>query len=114
MTNKTGEIGPVYDVELIDTLPLQGSMLQAMPNRADLIRVRKVNERTAAGYEVLLRHWHKTSNSVEVEELKTRVEANEAIRQRFRDVIPNLCVGSWEEIWERVRAKFKDEVKVLK
>lgn len=54
MTNKTGEIALVYEVKLIDSLPLSGMMRQAMPNRADLDRVMKVSERTVAGYEVLL------------------------------------------------------------
>jgi hypothetical protein len=58
MTAKTGETGPIYGVELIDTLPLAGSMRQAMPSRADLERVRKYSERTVAGYEVLLQDWH--------------------------------------------------------
>ena len=30
------------------------------------------------------------------------------MRKRFADVVPNLCVGSWEEIWERVRDKFRE------
>lgn len=49
------ETGPIYGVELIDTLPLgTGAMLQAMPSRADLIQARRTSERTVAGYEVLL------------------------------------------------------------
>lgn len=30
------------------------------------------------------------------------------MRKRFGDVIPDLCSGSWEEIWERVRDKFQE------
>jgi hypothetical protein len=52
------ELGPVYNVELIERLPLHGScFFQAMPNRRDLIQVQQVNERAAAGYEVLLSHY---------------------------------------------------------
>lgn len=52
------EKGPIYGVELIDVLPVgSGSMRQAMPSRMDLNRVLKVNERTVAGYEVLLASW---------------------------------------------------------
>lgn len=52
--------GPVYGVELIDTLPLgSGGMLQQMPDRDDLKNARRVDggERVAAGYEVLLAHY---------------------------------------------------------
>ena len=66
--------GPIYSVRLIDALPLSGGMMQAMASRSDLEQVRKVNERVAAAYEVLLWHFHrlqKTSeqhNRVEVDE----------------------------------------------
>jgi len=52
-------IGPVYGVELIDTLPLDGGMKQAMPGRVDLEKVLKISERTVAGYEVLLEHYRR-------------------------------------------------------
>jgi hypothetical protein len=55
--------GPVYGVELIDTLPLgNGGMSQQMPTRDDLKNVRRVDggERVAAGYEVLLAHYRNT------------------------------------------------------
>ena len=52
------EKGPIYGVELIDALPVgSAGMKQAMPSRMDLNRVLKVNERTVAGYEVLLASW---------------------------------------------------------
>jgi len=51
------DYGPVYGVELIATLPLDGGMRQAMPSRRDLQQVREISERTAAGYEVLLEHY---------------------------------------------------------
>lgn len=51
-------LGPVYGVELIRDLPLgSGGMRQAMPSRQDLKQVREFNERTAAGYEILLQHY---------------------------------------------------------
>ena len=56
------EKGPIYGVELIDTLPIgTGSMLQQMPDREDLQATRKFSDRTAAGYEVLLSHWRAQS-----------------------------------------------------
>ena len=59
------EKGPVYGVELIDTLPLgQGGMLQAMPSRDDLRQVQRFNERTVAGYEVLLAHYRAQQDEV--------------------------------------------------
>ena len=30
------------------------------------------------------------------------------MRKRFADVVPDLCSGSWEDIWERVRDKFRE------
>lgn len=52
------ERGPIYGVELIETLPLGGGvMLQQMPTRGDLQWVRTHGDRVAAGYEVLLSHW---------------------------------------------------------
>lgn len=53
--------GPVYGVPLRPSLPLIGQacgMIQALPNRRDLEQVRKLSERTAAGYEVLLSHYN--------------------------------------------------------
>jgi len=58
-SNLTGELGPVYDVPLIRSLPLtDGGMTQAMPSRRDLNRAYEMSQRTAAGYEVLLAHYH--------------------------------------------------------
>lgn len=64
------ENGPIYGVELIDTLPLgKSGMLQAMPTRDDLRSVRC--ERVAAGYEVLLAHYL---------ELKKRFELTDDVK----------------------------------
>lgn len=58
--------GPVYGVELIDTLPLgKGGFFQEMPSEADLRDVMKrsrCGERVAAGYEVLLNHYRTTKD----------------------------------------------------
>ena len=32
----------------------------------------------------------------------------EVLRKRFCDVVPGLVSKSWEDIWERVRDRFKD------
>ena len=57
----TTETGPIWNVPLIDTLPLgDGGMLQAMPSYWHLVWCREAShERVAAGYEVLLAHYHK-------------------------------------------------------
>lgn len=60
------EKGPIYGVELIDSLPFGvGPMRQAMPSRDDLKMVAKVNERTVAGYEILLDHYRFALAAVE-------------------------------------------------
>ena len=54
------ETGPVYNVDLIDSLPLDGGgMRQAMPSRSDLTEASKRFMRVAAGYEVLLAHYQR-------------------------------------------------------
>ena len=51
--------GPVYDVQLIESLPLGGGdMVQQMPSREDLMECGRRFQRVAAGYEVLLHHYH--------------------------------------------------------
>lgn len=72
------EKGPVYGVELIGDLPLgTSSMFQAMPDRSDLEHVRKVNERVAAGYEVLLSHYQRLKKELEVCESFYRLAVKE-------------------------------------
>lgn len=58
------EHGPIYGIELLDTLPLDGgSMQQALPSRKDLDAIRKAkligSDRVVAGYEVLLEHYRR-------------------------------------------------------
>lgn len=77
------ERGPVYGVELLESLPLDGgSMRQALPSRRDLEHVRKVNERTAAGYEVLLEHYRR----LQAENGRLRAKL-----QRVRDWLMHLA-----------------------
>lgn len=70
----TPEIGPIYNVPLIQTLAvgINGGMLQQMPSRADLSDARRASERVAAGYEVLLSHYRQ--QRVEIAELKSKLE----------------------------------------
>lgn len=56
----TKETGPLYGMELIDSLPLgSGGMTQAMPSRSDLEGVMNYRQggRVVAGYEILLDHY---------------------------------------------------------
>lgn len=63
--SKLPEKGPVYDVDLIDSLPLGGGgMMQAMPSREDLMECGKRFQRVAAGYEVLLHHYLIAINAI--------------------------------------------------
>lgn len=55
------EYGPIYGVELIDSLPIGGGIRQALPSRKDLTILTESKlsgaGRVAAGYEVLLAHY---------------------------------------------------------
>ena len=51
------EAGPIYGVRLLLSLPLDDGMKQAMPSRRNLEKVKLVNERTVAGFEVLTAHY---------------------------------------------------------
>ena len=76
------ENGPIYGVELIESLPIPGiGMSQAMPGRDELARVSHNGfERTAAAYEVLLAHWRARGEEIE------RLEA-------IVDKLPNTADG---------------------
>lgn len=72
--------GPVYGVRLLKTLPLgKGGMLQAMPSKADLTQVQRINERTVAGFEVLTEHYREQCNEV----------------TRMKDLIRQVIDGKW-------------------
>lgn len=79
------ETGPVYNVELIDDLPLNykepDGMRQVMPSRADLEGVESCRARVVAGYEVLLSHWR--AQATEIERLKAIVDKAIAWRKSF-------------------------------
>ncbi len=64
----TKEVGPIYGVELLDSLPLDGGMSQALPSRKDLDDVLRTringNARVVGGYEVLLEHYRRMSAAV--------------------------------------------------
>ena len=63
--SKLPERGPVYDVQLIESLPLGGGgMMQQMPNREDLMVCGTRFQRVAAGYEVLLHHYLLAINAI--------------------------------------------------
>ena len=65
--------GPIYDIELLKSLPLDGgSMRQALPNRHDLELTRKHNDRVAAGFEVLTEHYRRAI--AEIERLRAIVD----------------------------------------
>ena len=71
---KTEELGPVYGVPLIDSMPINAlGWTQAMPSRDNLERVRKVagGERTVAGYEALLAHLWSIMEDVPTLHLRT-------------------------------------------
>lgn len=98
------EKGPIYGVELIDTLPLgkAGGMLQAMPNRDDLRGVRCA--RVAAGYEVLLAHYLELRNQQPAEPTYTMSQAIDRIvdglRLEWKDDGPR---GRIKNDWTAIR-----------
>lgn len=55
------ERGPIYGVELLESLPLDGGMLQQLPGRDDLESIQDLRNgtRIVAGYEVLMEHYHR-------------------------------------------------------
>ena len=69
MSDEKKELGPIYGVELIGSLPLNckqtSGMNQAMPSKSDLHRAHVLNGRLVAGYEVLLNHWREQGKEIE-------------------------------------------------
>jgi len=80
----TKEIGPIYGVELLSTLPMDGgSMRQALPSRQDLDDVRKTHingcDRMVAGFEVLTEHYRRAmdeNESLAIKNVNLRKEVN--------------------------------------
>ena len=91
----TPETGPVYNVPLIDSLPLgSGGMTQAMPSRSDLIQVSKISMRTAAGYEVLLQKHHEQTALLAKRDARiTQLEASVILRDEPLTDPLRLCSG---------------------
>lgn len=86
----TTETGPIYGVPLIDKLPLDSLPLgeagwqQAMPSRDDLEDcILKDCDRVAAGYEVLLAHYHQVC---EERDSMTRILSKIQLRQALQDI----------------------------
>ena len=86
----TNETGPIYGTPLIDTLPLgEGGMLQQMPSRADLRMCRGRNERVAAGYEVLLAHYHRVCEERDaLKRILSKVQLTQALEHIELDAKP--------------------------
>lgn len=84
--------GPVYGVQLLETLPLgKGGMLQAMPSKDDLKQVQRINERTVAGFEVLTEHYREQCNMVSsLKAVIERVIAGEWSVTELQEVIGQL------------------------
>lgn len=60
------EKGPIYDVQLLEELPLgKSGMFQVMPGRNELKRVMRLSQRTVAAYEVLTSHYLREREEVE-------------------------------------------------
>lgn len=105
------EKGLIYGVELIEDLPLgTGPMKQAMPSRDDLERVMERNQRTVAGYEVLLAHYqdlrtrfsilHEMADRLRIE-LKSCVKAsrrNDDWPEEEYERLEALCQRAWDSI----------------
>ncbi len=72
------DVGPLYGVQLLETLPISGGFLQQMPTRGDLDAVRKF-PRVQAGYEVLLAHYLKLRSKSEQPTAEPRYTLAEAI-----------------------------------
>lgn len=59
-------VGPIYGVELLEELPLNGGMLQQMASRRDLEQVeRRVGTRVVAAYEVLTQHYRRAKKELD-------------------------------------------------
>ena len=98
------EIGPIYGIALIDSLPLDDGMRQAMPSRRDLDDVYSHSQRTVAGYEVLLEHYKR--GQAEIERLKTLVR--DTRRQLWRSEVDNNPFTDDDEIpavWNELTEK---------
>jgi hypothetical protein len=97
---KSVNAGPIYGVTLIRDLPV-GGMLQAMPSRSDLEQVKAINERTVAGYEVLLSHYVAIKDRAE--KLESMVECAIRNASSVDDTSPKdepgpMCGPTWAKV----------------
>ncbi len=81
-------IGPLYGVRLLMSLPLSnppGSMRQALPGRSELIKCGRDFPRVAAGYEVVMAHYHEVVQNTTniIEKLVTGELTIEQVRKQF-------------------------------
>lgn len=106
------EKGPIYGVPLIDDLPLgTGPMKQAMPSSDDLAAVAEINQRTVAGYEVLLAHYqdlrcrfsilHEMADRLRIELKSCAARHNNEWPEEERERLDALCQRAWDVIHEQ-------------
>jgi hypothetical protein len=94
----SGEVGPIYNVTLINELPLSGGMIQAFPNRAELELARKQGrERVVAAFEVLTWHYRKQVDRV------AELERSNQIDKQLTESGESACSTDEEtSSWRRV------------
>lgn len=85
----TQETGPIYGVPLIDSLPMGETMRQAMPSRSDLIWCKMTHDKVAAGYEVLLAHYHRVCEERDaLKRILSKVQLTQALEHIELDAKP--------------------------
>jgi hypothetical protein len=103
--------GPIYGVELLDALPLDGGMMQAMPNWRDLEQTREHNDRVAAGFEVLTEHYRRQAAEIERlrDELDKPASGYHAVSEDYCQTLPLVREFSHlPTLEDRVRAMADD------
>jgi hypothetical protein len=89
-------LGPIYGVELIDALEIDGGMRQAMPSASDLkgIRNYRQGQRVVAGYEVLLNSWREQAEEIaRLEDLFADSKKRIVVLQDIVDKLPQTADG---------------------
>ncbi|MCK9434824.1 MAG: hypothetical protein M0R32_08425 [Candidatus Cloacimonetes bacterium] len=97
MSKENTGIGPVYGQPLIDSLPIGGGLMQAMPSENDLKDAQKMHQRLVAGYEVLLLHYQRQKKELH--------EAKECLRDAM-NLISNMTQFTdvdidHDDVWRR-------------
>ena len=107
--SKIPERGPVYDVQLIESLPLGGGgMMQEMPDREDLMACGKQFRRVAAGYEILLYHYQLQTDRLKLlKEFALSVELSAAHAKSLRAVSTyvSMSIESLENELRKLRLR---------